>query len=68
MRGEKTPKIAVFADFCRQYANEIFVQSFKVFKFKDIFKIKMKKRVVDGVVEGILAAFSLIKGGVKEEG
>ena len=59
VRGEKTPKIAVFADFWRQYANEIFVQSFKVFKFKDFFKIKMKNRVVDGVVEGIRLASSI---------
>ena len=37
-----------------QYAN-----FFKVFKFKDFFKIKMKNRVVDGVVEGIRLASSI---------
>ena len=37
-----------------QYAN-----FFKVFKFKDFFKINWKNRVVDGVVEGVQLALAI---------
>ena len=37
-----------------QYAN-----FFKVFKFKDFFKIKWKNRVVVGVVEGVQLALAI---------
>ena len=46
-----------------QYAN-----FFKVFKFKDFFKIKWKNRVVDGVVEGVQLALAILEENISAEG